>query len=139
MESWPGVKTWVIRGVGWVSSCDTVYKIKCLNFKYSIAENSKGQFILAEHLIFVSILRIHLGKCEKMNLHIDEPPYFWYDIKVICEWSHILHMCFCWKCVTMCFLMLFNKLNYWVKHKQKYYSTKFPLNTEKKVFKFYLQ
>ena len=25
----------------------------------------------------LDILRIHLGKCEKLNLHIDEPPYWW--------------------------------------------------------------
>ena len=47
-------------------------KIYSLNCKYWIAENSKGLFFLTEHLIFVSILRIHLGKFEKLKLHIDK-------------------------------------------------------------------
>ena len=50
-------------------------KINCLNSKCSIAENSERLFISTEHLIFVSILRILLGKCEKLKLFIDEPPY----------------------------------------------------------------
>ena len=48
----------------------------CLNWKCSIAENSRGLFTLPEHRIVVNILRLHLGKCEKLKLHIDEPPYY---------------------------------------------------------------
>ena len=50
-------------------------KKRCLNCKLTIAGNSKRLFILTEHLIFVSILRICLKKWEKLKLHIDKLPY----------------------------------------------------------------
>ena len=50
-----------------------VPKKRCLNCKLAIAGNSKGFLLLTEHLIFVSVLRLHLKKRNSQIYKLTNP------------------------------------------------------------------
>ena len=51
-------------------------KINCLTCKWSIGRKGNKFFFLSEHLIFGSILKMHLRKLEKLKLLVYEPLYW---------------------------------------------------------------